>query len=195
MAESNKLETPKVEVQPYSILAQFVAQLYFLSRVEAIGLQQVASFIYKNCEWKVSDDNKIIYVSCSPDMAEKMTVQDVTKRIWVSIEQENAVINGVADAYKRLKASVEVVDGQRAVVEKLNPDEDPERYRVAVSELELLERQLGDYKPYLTQYETQINTAESNIKKLNKELKDIPVIRPLIKWEFEISKVKEEIVK
>jgi hypothetical protein len=183
MAESNKLETPKVEVQPYSTLAQFVAQLYFLSRVEAIGLQQVASFIYKNCEWKVSDDNKIIYVSCSPDMAEKMTVQDVTRRIWV------------ADAYKRLKASVEVVDGQRAVVEKLNPDEDPERYRVAVSELELLERQLGDYKPYLTQYETQINTAESNIKKLNKELKDVPIIRPLIKWEFEISKVKEEIVK
>jgi len=128
-------------------------------------------------------------------MAEKMTVQDVTRRIWVAIEQENAVINGVADAYKRLKASVEVVDGQRAVVEKLNPDEDPERYRVAVSELELLEKQLGDYKPYLTQYETQINTAESNIKKLNKELKDVPVIRPLIKWEFEISKIKEEIVK
>jgi hypothetical protein len=38
-------------------------------------------------------------------------------------------------------------------------------------------------------------SAESNIKKLNKELKDVPVIRPLIKWKFEISKVKEEIVK
>jgi hypothetical protein len=186
------MEKPiKLEKPPHPF-AVFLANCYYFQKYERFGNIHRASRLWRNAEWQteVSEDGETLTVSRYPSSAEQWIIREESQKIQAEIDKAKAIKSGVQDANDRLVASVELVNGKRALLEKLNAETEPDMFKQLSEELADMEKQLGLYQPFLDEYKETIENCDAIIEENEVLMDKLPKTKKQQRWEFKISELE-----
>jgi L-rhamnose mutarotase len=186
------MEKPtKLENLPHPF-AVFLANCYYFQKFERFGNIHRSSRLWRNAEWQteISEDGETLTVSRYPSSAEQWIIREESQKYQVEIDKAKAIQSGVQDANDRLVASVELVNGKRALLEKLNAETEPDMFKQLSEELADMEKQLGAYQPFLDEYKETIEKCIATIEENEALIRKLPKTKKQQRWEFKISEIE-----
>lgn len=188
MAKSVQL---KEEVRPHPF-AQWLALYHYYRRVKNLGLRPMGSLMFENCEWQVeiSPQDDFITIGMFPSQSESVIGAMEGQRLAKAIQEQENIIASVQSAYNQLQASVDMVNGKREFLEKIDKEEQPDFYIQVEKELNDMVQKLGAYEPFRKQYEEHIESAKEKIKQYKVESDNLPKVKEVARWSWTFDELK-----
>ena len=193
MEKSLPVKTAKAPARQTSPFALFIAQYAYLQRFHATGFVVRSSITIADCDWSVIIGEDIITVTSRPDVSLAQVRSEQWSKLTAEIGRNEVEAENVRDALKKLQTSIEQVEGKRSLLSKIDEAKQPDIYAAEKKKLDELESFLGDYQPFLDQYNALIESCEQKIKYAKDSLDALPTIRESQTYEFPLSEIAEVI--
>ncbi len=193
MEKSVSVKTAKAPARQTSPFALFLAQYAYLQRFHATGFVNRSSITIADCDWSVNIGEDIITVTSRPDVSLAQVRSEQWSKLTTEIGRNEVEAENVRDALKKLQTSIEQVEGKRSLLSKIDEAKQPDIYAAEKKKLDELESFLGDYQPFLDQYNALIESCEQKIKQAKDSLDALPTIRESQTYEFPLSEIAEVI--
>ena len=193
MEKSLPVKTAKAPARQTSPFALFIAQYAYLQRFHATGFVVRSSITIADCDWSVIIGEDIITVTSRPDVSLAQVRSEQWSKLTAEIGRNEVEAENVRDALKKLQTSIEQVEGKRSLLSKIDEAKQPDIYAAEKKKLNELESFLGDYQPFLDQYNALIESCEQKIKYAKDSLDALPTIRESQTYEFPLSEIAEVI--
>ena len=191
MEKPVQLNTAKTPVKQTSPFALFLAQYAYLQRFHATGFVVRSSITIADCDWSVIIGEDVITVNYRPDVSLAQVRSDQWSKLNAEIGRNEIEAKNVREALGKLETSIEQVEGKRSLLSKIDEAKQPDIYAAEKKKLEELESYLGDYQPFLNQYNALIESCEQNIKQAKDSLNVLPTIRESQTYEFPLSEIEK----
>jgi chromosome segregation ATPase len=193
MEKSLPVKTAKAPARQTSPFALFLAQYAYLQRFHATGFVVRSSLTIADCDWSVNIGEDVITVNYRPDVSLSQVRSEQWSKLNAEIGRNEVEAENVRDALKKLQTSIEQVEGKRSLLSKIDEAKQPDIYAAEKKKLNELESFLGDYQPFLDQYNALIESCEQKIKYAKDSLDALPTIRESQTYEFPLSEIAEVI--
>ena len=193
MEKSLPVKTAKALARQTSPFALFLAQYAYLQRFHATGFVVRSSITIADCDWSVIIGEDSITVTSRPDVSLSQVRSEQWSKLNAEIGRNEVEAENVRDALKKLQTSIEQVEGKRSLLSKIGEAKQPDIYAAEKKKLNELESFLGDYQPFLDQYNALIESCEQKIKYAKDSLDALPTIRESQTYEFPLSEIAEVI--
>ena len=193
MEKSLPVKTAKAPARQTSPFALFLAQYAYLQRFHATGFVVRSSITIADCDWSVNIGEDVITVNYRPDVSLAQVRSEQWSKLTAEIGRNEVEAENVRDALKKLQTSIEQVEGKRSLLSKIDEAKQPDIYAAEKKKLDELESFLGDYQPFLDQYNALIESCEQKIKYAKDSLDALPTIRESQTYEFPLSEIAEVI--
>ena len=193
MEKSLPVKTAKALARQTSPFALFLAQYAYLQRFHATGFVVRSSLTIADCDWSVNIGEDVITVNYRPDVSLSQVRSEQWSKLNAEIGRNEVEAENVRDALKKLQTSIEQVEGKRSLLSKIDEAKQPDIYAAEKKKLNELESFLGDYQPFLDQYNALIESCEQKIKYAKDSLDALPTIRESQTYEFPLSEIAEVI--
>ncbi len=193
MEKSLPVKTAKAPARQTSPFALFLAQYAYLQRFHATGFVVRSSLTIADCDWSVNIGEDVITVNYRPDVSLAQVRSEQWSKLNAEIGRNEVEAENVRDALKKLQTSIEQVEGKRSLLSKIDEAKQPDIYAAEKKKLNELESFLGDYQPFLDQYNALIESCEQKIKYAKDSLDALPTIRESQTYEFPLSEIAEVI--
>ena len=193
MEKSLPVKTAKAPARQTSPFALFLAQYAYLQRFHATGFVVRSSITIADCDWSVNIGEDVITVNYRPDVSLAQVRSEQWSKLNAEIGRNEVEAENVRDALKKLQTSIEQVEGKRSLLSKIDEAKQPDIYAAEKKKLDELESFLGDYQPFLDQYNALIESCEQKIKYAKDSLDALPTIRESQTYEFPLSEIAEVI--
>ena len=193
MEKSLPVKTAKAPARQTSPFALFLAQYAYLQRFHATGFVVRSSLTIADCDWSVNIGEDVITVTSRPDVSLAQVRSEQWSKLNAEIGRNEVEAENVRDALKKLQTSIEQVEGKRSLLSKIDEAKQPDIYAAEKKKLNELESFLGDYQPFLDQYNALIESCEQKIKYAKDSLDALPTIRESQTYEFPLSEIAEVI--
>ena len=193
MEKSLPVKTAKAPARQTSPFALFLAQYAYLQRFHATGFVVRSSLTIADCDWSVNIGEDSITVTSRPDVSLAQVRSEQWSKLTAEIGRNEVEAENVRDALKKLQTSIEQVEGKRSLLSKIDEAKQPDIYAAEKKKLDELESFLGDYQPFLDQYNALIESCEQKIKYAKDSLDALPTIRESQTYEFPLSEIAEVI--
>lgn len=193
MEKSVSVKTAKAPARQTSPFALFLAQYAYLQRFHATGFVVRSSITIADCDWSVVIGEDSITVTSRPDVSLAQVRSEQWSKLTTEIGRNKVEAENVRDALKKLQTSIEQVEGKRSLLSKIDEAKQPDIYAAEKKKLDELESFLGDYQPFLDQYNALIESCEQKIKQAKDSLDALPTIRESQTYEFPLSEIAEVI--
>ena len=193
MEKSLPVKTAKAPARQTSPFALFLAQYAYLQRFHATGFVVRSSLTIADCDWSVNIGEDSITVTSRPDVSLAQVRSEQWSKLTAEIGRNEVEAENVRDALKKLQTSIEQVEGKRSLLSKIDEAKQPDIYAAEKKKLNELESFLGDYQPFLDQYNALIESCEQKIKYAKDSLDALPTIRESQTYEFPLSEIAEVI--
>ena len=193
MEKSLPVKTVKALARQTSPFALFIAQYAYLQRFHATGFVVRSSLTIADCDWSVNIGEDVITVTSRPDVSLAQVRSEQWSKLNAEIGRNEVEAKNVRDALKKLQTSIEQVEGKRSLLSKIDEAKQPDIYAAEKKKLDELESFLGDYQPFLDQYNALIESCEQKIKQAKDSLDALPTIRESQTYEFPLSEIAEVI--
>jgi chromosome segregation ATPase len=193
MEKSLPVKTAKAPARQTSPFALFIAQYAYLQRFHATGFVVRSSITIADCDWSVIIGEDSITVNYRPDVSLSQVRSEQWSKLNAEIGRNEVEAENVRDALKKLQTSIEQVEGKRSLLSKIDEAKQPDIYAAEKKKLNELESFLGDYQPFLDQYNALIESCEQKIKYAKDSLDALPTIRESQTYEFPLSEIAEVI--
>ena len=193
MEKSLPVKPAKAPARQTSPFALFIAQYAYLQRFHATGFVVRSSHTIADCDWSVNIGEDVITVTSRPDVSLAQVRSEQWSKLNAEIGRNEVEAKNVRDALKKLQTSIEQVEGKRSLLSKIDEAKQPDIYAAEKKKLDELESFLGDYQPFLDQYNALIESCEQKIKQAKDSLDALPTIRESQTYEFPLSEIAEVI--
>ena len=193
MEKSLPVKPAKALARQTSPFALFIAQYAYLQRFHATGFVVRSSLTIADCDWSVNIGEDVITVNYRPDVSLAQVRSEQWSKLTTEIARNEVEAENVRDALKKLQTSIEQVEGKRSLLSKIDEAKQPDIYAAEKKKLDELESFLGDYQPFLDQYNALIESCEQKIKYAKDSLDALPTIRESQTYEFPLSEIAEVI--
>lgn len=193
MEKSLPVKTAKAPARQTSPFALFLAQYAYLQRFHATGFVVRSSITIADCDWSVIIGEDSITINYRPDVSLAQVRSEQWSKLTTEIARNEVEAENVRDALKKLETSIEQVEGKRSLLSKIDEAKQPDIYAAEKKKLDELESFLGDYQPFLDQYNALIESCEQKIKYAKDSLDALPTIRESQTYEFPLSEIAEVI--
>ena len=169
--------------------AKFFAQYIYLQRYHALGFAFKSSFRLGDGDYTANLHEDKIVIRCQYDVSVGMVRQDTVKRLHQELAQLERQEAHTRDALSKLEASIKQVDGKRSMLAKIDKEKQPEMYATESKKLVELESFLGDYQPFLDEYNATIQRCQLEVEEVKKAFENLPVLRDSQEWTFTIDEI------